>query len=112
MRIFRANGTEIFCIILFPKPHLQIVYYIFIFFFKHFGKDTILRLTSCIILFIMRYFINKEQGQNFYPFIKQFPLPFNMGKDRFPDLDTPQLFFTYLAGYVTSKQFNTVDKGN
>ena len=90
MRPVRVDFAQIVHVRIIAKFALQIADDVFIFFFKHLRVLAVAsRIIVAVIAAVFGNLVNEKQAQNLDPARVQFPLPLDVGADRFADLDTP-----------------------
>ena len=112
MRFLRTDCLQVFDITILTAFNLQILYDILILFFKHIRKDPILWISGIVIFSVVFNFIYEEQGQYFNTFVEKLTLSFNVRKNCLSDLDSSELFFTYLTNHISGGDFDSIYKLN
>ena len=104
------DGLQVPEILVIANGKLHSSYDIRIFLLKHSGIFAIDRLACRIIFPVVCYFIDKEQGKHLNAFVKQLALPLDVGENRLPNLNAPQLVLVHGSNNIPGKNLDAVQK--
>ena len=110
MSFMGRDGGEVGLIGFIPELALHRAYDTFVLFLKHIGKNSVVWFPGFIIAFVMVNFVDEEKGQHLDPLVEKLPFSLDVGKNRFPNLDTAKLFFRDFANDIPSVNLDAVNK--
>ena len=110
MGVMGGNCVQIPYVVLVSDFPLHGAENIVVFFLKHIGVDAIEGLARLVILLVLGHLVNEEQRQDFDSLMEKLALPFQMGKNRFPNLNAAKLVIADLADHISCINLDTVQE--
>ena len=106
--VMGGNCVQITNVVLVSDFPLHGAENVVVLFLEHICIDAVERMSSLVVLLVLRNFVDEEQGQDFDALMEKLTLPLQVRKNRLTDLNTAKLVFTDLSDHVTGKDFDTI----
>ena len=108
--VMGRNRVQVADVVLVPNFPLHGAENVVVLFLEHIRINAVERMSSLVVLLVLRNLVDEEQGQDFDALMEKLTFPLQVRKNRLADLNAAKLVFADLADHITGKDFDAVQE--